>query len=123
MKIVNTFLLALSTFFLTSPVFAIRTEGGSEGEIVTDTSITSEPPKLDAGIDSIISSVMKLVFPMAGLVCVVFIIIGGYTWIASAGDPAKVKQAQGTLTWAIIGLIFVLIAALIISTVTDFLAE
>lgn len=76
-----------------------------------------EPPKLDAGIDSILDKVMTLIFPIAGIVCVVFIIIGGYTWIASAGDPAKVQQAQGTLTWAIIGLIFVLVAALIVNTV------
>ncbi len=60
---------------------------------------------------------MNIIFPLAGVICVVFIIIGGYMWIASAGDPAKVKQAQGTLTWAIIGLVFVMVSVLIVRTV------
>lgn len=115
MKIINKIFFALTSLFVASPVFAgVDPIGGVDSDPVN-------PPTF-SGIDTILDNVIKLIFPIAGLVCVVFIIIGGYTWIASAGDPAKVKQAQGTLTWAIIGLVFVLIAALIISTVTDFLA-
>ena len=40
-------------------------------------------------------------------------------WIASAGDPSKIKQAQGTLTWAIIGLVFVLVSVLVVRTVIN----
>ncbi|MBU1119975.1 pilin [Patescibacteria group bacterium] len=118
MKIINKIFFSLLTLFLASPVFAARTDDGGAG----GSGGTVEPPTLGEGIDGILDNVMKLIFPIAGIVCVVFIIIGGYTWIASAGDPAKIQQAQGTLTWAIIGLVFVLIAALIISTVTKFLA-
>ncbi len=115
MKIINKILFALTSLFVASPVFAgVDPIGGVDSDPVN-------PPTFGEGIDTILDNVIKLIFPLAGLVCVVFIIIGGYTWIASGGDPAKVKQAQGTLTWAIIGLIFVLVAALIISTLTDFL--
>lgn len=116
MKIINKIFFALTSLFLASPAFAAEDPlGGTGGDPVN-------PPTFGEGIDTILDNVIKLIFPLAGLVCVVFIIIGGYTWIASAGDPSKVQKAQGTLTWAIIGLIFVLVAALIISTVTDFLA-
>jgi len=111
MKIVNKIFFTLLSLFLASPVIAMETDpvgGGSD-----------DPPTL-LEIDTIIDNAIRLIFPLAGLVCVVFIIMGGYTWIASAGDPSKVKQAQSTLTWAIIGLVFVLIAALIVTTVTDF---
>lgn len=115
MKIINKILFAFTSLFIASPVFAgVDPIGGVDSDPV-------KPPTF-VEIDIILDSVVKLIFPLAGLVCVVFIIIGGYTWIASGGDPAKVQQAQGTLTWAIIGLVFVLIAALIISTLTDFLA-
>jgi type IV secretory pathway VirB2 component (pilin) len=114
MKIINKIFFSLLSLFIASPIFA---QSGPGGEAVSD-----KPPTLGAGIDTILDKVMTLIFPIAGIVCVVFIIIGGYTWIASAGDPAKVQQAQGTLTWAIIGLVFVLIAALIVSTITKFLA-
>lgn len=117
MKIINKIFFALTSLFLASPAFATETTLGNGGGAASD-----QPPTFGDGIDTILDNVIKLIFPLAGLVCVVFIIIGGYTWIASGGDPAKVKQAQGTLTWAIIGLVFILIAALIISTLTDFLA-
>jgi len=104
MNIVNKIFFSLISLFVATPAFA-----------------QEEPPKLEDGIDTIVDNGVALIFPVAGLACVVFIIIGGYTWIISAGDPAKVKQAQGTLTWAIIGLIFILIAGAIVSTLTDFL--
>ena len=40
----------------------------------------------------------------------------------SAGDPDKIKQAQGTLTWSIIGLLVVIIARLLIGVVMDAIA-
>jgi len=115
MKIVNKIFFTLLSLFLASPVLATQDPGNGGGGGGVD-----DPPTLSAGVDTILNTVVRLIFPLAGLVCVVFIIIGGYTWIASAGDPAKVQQAQGTLTWAIIGLIFVLIAALVVNTVYDF---
>jgi len=43
-------------------------------------------------------------------------------WIMSAGDPDKIKKAQGTLQWSIIGLIFVIIVSLILRAVLDAVA-
>jgi hypothetical protein len=40
--------------------------------------------------------------------------------MTSAGNPDKVKQAQGTLTWAILGLGLILLAGLLISTLIDY---
>ena len=102
MKRIKSFLLALLPVVSASPAFA-----------------QGDEPKRIGEIGTILDKVMDIVFPAAGLICVVFIIIGGYMWIASAGDPAKVKQAQGTLTWAIIGLVFVLISTLVVKTIVS----
>lgn len=73
---------------------------------------SSNPPRLDDGtIGAMIEKVLSYLFPVAGLLAVTFVIVGGYMWMISAGDPARVKQAQGTLTWALIGLAFVLLSA------------
>ncbi len=113
MKTISKIFFTLLSLFVASPVFA-----------------QEYPPILwgfnnnynGASLDSILGKIMVYLFPVAGIACVVFIIIGGYTWIVSAGDPAKVKQAQGTLTWAIIGLVFVLIAGLVITTIMNAVA-
>ena len=112
MKILKSFLFSLFSLYLATPVLA------GKSDPVTGIASGEEPPKI-SGIGTIFDNIMEIVFPLAAIVCVVFIIIGGYMWIASAGDPSKVKQAQGTLTWAIIGLAFVLLSVLIIRTVVN----
>jgi magnesium-transporting ATPase (P-type) len=79
----------------------------------------NEDPKQIQDLFSSIDSIMEYLIPIGILLAVIFVIIGGYMWIASAGNPEKVKQAQGTLTWAIIGLIFILIVGLLLRTVVD----
>jgi purine-cytosine permease-like protein len=77
------------------------------------------PPKIEElflGFDTVIDWLV----PIGVVVSLVFIIIGGYMWMTSAGNPDKVKQAQGTLTWAILGLILILLAGLLISTLIEY---
>ncbi|KUK76775.1 MAG: Uncharacterized protein XD93_0722 [candidate division WS6 bacterium 34_10] len=78
-----------------------------------------EPPKIEnlfTGFDTVIDWLV----PIGVIISLVFIIIGGYMWMTSAGNPDKVKQAQGTLTWAILGLVLILLAGLLISTLIDY---
>ena len=94
------------SFFFVSPVFA------------------QDPPKItDGAITNLVDKVLDYLFPIAGLICLVFIIQGGYMWIISAGDPARVKQAQGTLTWAVLGFIFVMVVFMILNAVIKFVAN
>ena len=114
MKKLRSLVASFLSLIFATPVLAVDTDPGGMGD--TGIGIGEEPPKIGE-IAGVLDKVMDIVFPVAGILCVIFIIVGGYMWIASAGDPAKVKQAQGTLTWAIIGLIFVLVVRLIVSTV------
>jgi magnesium-transporting ATPase (P-type) len=81
---------------------------------------TTEPPKIERFFTSF-DKVFDYLLPIGVILSVVFVIIGGYMWMSSSGNPEKVKQAQGTLTWAIIGLIFVLIAALLVRVLVDYI--
>jgi len=79
-----------------------------------------EPPTI-AGLGDMVTKVINYLFPIAGLVCLVFIIQGGYMWIVSAGNPESLKKAQGTLTWAIIGLVLTMIIFGILTVLLNFL--
>ena len=79
---------------------------------------TDDPPTIDK-LFEIVDRVISFIFPFASFVAVVFIIMGGYMWISSSGDPAKIKQAQGTLTWAIIGLLFTILTPSVLRLVLD----
>lgn len=54
---------------------------------------------------------------IAGIVAVIFMIIGGITYMTSAGDPAKLQKAKRTLIYAGIGLVIVALSAVIINFV------
>lgn len=53
----------------------------------------------------IISQVLLILFPIAGVVLFLYLIYGGYNWMLSGGDPKKVAAARGIITNAIIGFI------------------
>ena len=54
-----------------------------------------------------------------GIICVVFIILGGIRYATSGGDPEKVKSAKNTLLYAIIGLAIALLASVIVGLVVN----
>lgn len=74
-------------------------------KVISNPVYAQEPPKLNqlaTGFDDLIEYVM----PIGAVIAVGMFVYGGYMWISSGGDPARVQQAQGVLTWAVIGLVF-----------------
>ncbi|MCL2869192.1 pilin [Candidatus Saccharibacteria bacterium] len=57
-----------------------------------------------------LTNILNLAYFAAGIACTVMIVVAGINWIISSGQPDKVKKAQQTLTYAIIGLIIVVSA-------------
>lgn len=54
-------------------------------------------------------------------VAVVLIVVAGYMFITSAGDPEKVQRAQKVITGAIVGMVIVFLARMIVGFVFDVL--
>ncbi|MBT3705038.1 hypothetical protein HOG17_04650 [Candidatus Peregrinibacteria bacterium] len=54
---------------------------------------------------------------IAGFLSVVFIFVGGISFILSGGQEEKIKQAVSTIRYAIIGLIVTVLAVVIVGTV------
>ena len=54
---------------------------------------------------------------VAGFLSVVFIFIGGISFILSGGQEEKIKQAVSTIRYAIIGLIVTVLAVIIVNAV------
>ncbi len=58
-----------------------------------------------------------------GIVAVIAVIYGGYLYMTAGGNAAQVKKGRSVLTWAIIGLVVVLAAAVIVNVVVNLLVE
>lgn len=59
---------------------------------------------------NIVATFIALALITASILCLVFIIVGGITFILSAGNEEKIKKAVHTIRFAIIGLIVTFVA-------------
>lgn len=70
--------------------------------------------------ETIISSVVQVMFLVAGLATFAFLIMGGIKWITSGGDPKKTQAAGDQITAALIGLAIVAVAWALMIIIENF---
>lgn len=77
---------------------------------------------LESGsIIDIIATFIALALIAASILCLVFIIVGGISFILSAGNEDKIKKAVHTIRFAIIGLLVTFIAFFAVSWMSKLL--
>lgn len=75
-----------------------------------------------ATIDDVLEkarSIINVVLGFLGVVAVVVMIIGGFTFITSQGDAGKVMKGRNTLIWGLVGLVVALMSFGIVNFVID----
>jgi type IV secretory pathway VirB2 component (pilin) len=63
--------------------------------------------------NNLLQSILNYAYFGIGIVAVVIIVTAGIQYVTGQGEPEKVKTAHRTITYAVIGLIVVLLAAAI----------
>ena len=71
-----------------------------------------------SGLDLLVS-VIKLMLTFAGAVAVMFIIIGGFQYITSAGNAEQAEKGRSTVVNAVIGIIVIVLSYTIINVVIN----
>lgn len=93
----------------------------AEGAGKTESSAREECKNAEGySIDAIwgwVYTIINWVLIAVGIICVVFIIIGGIRYATSGGDPEKVKSAKNTILYALIGLVIAILANVIVQIV------
>lgn len=64
------------------------------------------------------TNIINWALSLAGLVALIFIIISAIKMITSRGDQKQLQSARSTLTWAIIGLIIILLSFFIVNVIS-----
>lgn len=60
---------------------------------------------------------LGIIFSLGAIFTLIFIVIGGIKFITSGGDPAKVASARSSITYAVIGMVLLILAFVIMYTV------
>ncbi len=72
---------------------------------------------INPSANSVINEIFSIVLGLSGIAAVILIIISGFQLSLSQGNPEKVKEAQGMLTSAIIGLLFIIFSVVILQII------
>ncbi len=65
-------------------------------------------------IVDVIKNIIRLLVPIAAVAFLIMLIFGGFQFLTSGGDPKAAAAARNTLTYAVIGIILVVISWLIL---------
>ncbi len=65
-------------------------------------------------LETVFGNVVKSALGFAGIVLFVLLLTGGFKYITSGGDPKAIEGAQKTITYAIGGLLIILLSYLIL---------
>ena len=109
------FLLA-PLYFLIAPIIA-------RADKKLDEAVKGTPLESRAEIYIYLGSFIQYVLGTLGIVLIILIIYGGFTWMTANGDSAKIDKAKGILLASIIGLIITLAAYVITFTVVTDLQQ
>jgi len=78
----------------------------------------SNPPLLDTILPDAVALIQNNIFAGASTALVLMLIYGGYMRLTAADSPQKVKKANATIMFAVIGYFLVLLSFFIIDFVS-----
>ena len=78
----------------------------------------SRPAKL-SDLVFVFQNIISLLAPAAAIAFLIMMIVGGFQFLTSGGDPKAVAGARTTLTYAIIGIILVVVSWLILLVIKN----
>ena len=61
--------------------------------------------------------IINVALSVLGLVAVIMIIMGGFSFMTSTGDATKVTKAKNTILYGVVGLVIALLAFAIVNFV------
>lgn len=72
-----------------------------------------------SNLEGIFSNIVKALLGGAGIALFIMLLSGGVKYITSAGDPKATEGAQKTISYAIGGLVLVLVSYLILVLISQ----
>lgn len=109
-KIFTLGIFLLAIFFPVSPALAVNIQNPAGEYFITVGG--------DGSFATIIVYIItRILLPLTGLVSLIFIIIGGFRYITSAGNDEAAESGKKMVTNAVIGMIIVIVSYVIITVV------
>lgn len=73
----------------------------------------------DSSVSDIILRIINIALAIAGLVAVLFLIIGGFRYITSGGNEETAEKAKKVILNAIIGIVVIILSFVIVRVISN----
>jgi uncharacterized BrkB/YihY/UPF0761 family membrane protein len=71
-------------------------------------------------LTNLLSTLIGLLVPLAFIILVILLAYAGFKYITSGGDSKGLQSAHSTITWALLGILFLIVAWLIFLLIQAF---
>lgn len=78
-----------------------------------------DPAGLDQ-IEQVFSSIISVIVGLGFMVLLVMLVWAGIKYLTSEGEPKAIQSAHQTVTWALLGIVFMALAWLILQLIKVF---
>jgi hypothetical protein len=85
-----------------------------------DPGVANPPPALLSDLEVVFNNIVQVILYLAGIVAFIYLLIGGFHYLNAGGDPKAAARAKATITYAVWGLILVVIAWIILRLIEKF---
>ena len=70
-------------------------------------------------VEGTLATVIKIISWVVGIISVVMVMVGGFQYVTSGGDSAKVTSAKNTIMYALIGIVIVALSQIMVNFVIE----
>lgn len=70
--------------------------------------------------EAVFSNIVAVIAILVGFVFLIMLVIGGFKYMTSSGDPKKAESAKGTITAGFLGMILIISAYIVLVLLGSF---
>lgn len=70
-------------------------------------------------VQSVIQNVIDLLLFLVGIIAVIVIVVSGFRFVTSNGDPQQISKAKDSIIYAVIGIVVAVMAYAIVNFILD----
>jgi|SRR3989344_7907553 len=71
-------------------------------------------------LEDLFRNIISVIVTLGFIAMVVFLVMAGFKYLTSGGEQKTISQAHHTVTWAILGIIFMAVAWLVLQLIGAF---
>ena len=102
---------AIAFLTIAAPAFAVDACAGPYNQLCA---LNSD------NLGSIVGTIVSLIFAIAILAALLYLVYGGFRWLTSGGDKQAVASARDHIIAAIIGLVIIFLSYLVLNIILQF---